>query len=87
MTTSTTSTIRVRYHSVAFEVDLDAIREALARRELTDGVTLAQVADRAGVSRMSLWRLLDGQRVSLRTLHRVLTVLELDPSQVLRTAA
>ena len=76
----------VSYHGIAFTLDLKAIREALTRRELADGRTLAQVADAAGVSRMSLWRLLAGQRVALMTLHRVLTALELDPKAILRTA-
>jgi len=77
----------VQYHGVRFDLDVDAIKVAIVRAELAGGRTLAQVADAAGISRMSLWRLLDGQRVSLPTLHRVFTVLEeLDPSQVLRNS-
>ena len=79
------SIVRVRYHGVVFELDLDVIREAITRRELTDGVTLGQVAERAGVSRMAIWRLLDRQRVSLLTLRRILTALELNPGNILRT--
>ena len=78
----------VQYHGVRFDLDVDAIKVAIVRRELAGGLTMAQVADAAGVSRMSLWRTLSGQRVALTTLHRIFRVLELDPSQVLlRTAA
>jgi len=74
------------YHGQPCTVDVAAISKAIIQREVADGLTLAQVAQQAGVSRMSLWRLLAGQQVALLTLHRVLTALELDPKTILRTA-
>src|SRR5260370_26994629 len=81
------STVHVRYHGILFELDLDAIGEAITLRELTDGVTLGQFAETAGLSRMAIWRLLGGQRVSLLTLRRVLRALDLDPEVILHATA
>src|SRR5207253_2260901 len=73
------ATTHVRYHGVVFELDLDVVREAITRHELSEGVTLGQFAEGAGVSRMAIWRLLAGHRVSLPTLARVLRALALNP--------
>jgi transcriptional regulator with XRE-family HTH domain len=80
------STVNLIYHGAAFTLNLAPIREALTVRELADGLNLAHVAQKAGISRMSLWRLLDGRRVSLPTLRRVLAALDVDPKAVLRAA-
>lgn len=80
------ATVAVIYHGAAFTLDLAVVREAVAMREVTDGGNLAQLADLAGLSRMSLLRLLDGQRVNLATLRCVLVALDLDPKAVLRAA-
>ncbi|MHB8689328.1 MAG: hypothetical protein ACYDB4_19405 [Candidatus Dormibacteraceae bacterium] len=79
-------TVSLIYHGASFTLNLAAVREAVAMREVTDGGNLTQLAALAGLSRMSLWRLLDGQRVSLLTLRRVLAALDLDPKAVLRAA-
>ena len=73
------------FHGVNFELDLSAIREAITRRELEDGLTLGRVAAGAGISRMSLWRILGGQQPSLATLGRLLKYLALDRSAVLKS--
>ena len=78
------ATTHVRYHGVVFELDLDVVREAITRHELSEGVTLGQFAEGAGVSRMAIWRLLAGHRVSLPTLARVLRALALNPDVIVR---
>lgn len=83
---SPVASVSLTYHGARFELDLATIREALALHELKDGVTLTRFAEKAGLSRMSIWRLLDGQQVSLPALGRVLRALDLDHRTVLRAA-
>jgi transcriptional regulator with XRE-family HTH domain len=78
------STSHVRHLGIVFELDLDAIREAITLYELREDATIGQFAEAVGISRMTMWRLLGGHRVSLLTLGRVLRALELDPDAIVR---
>jgi transcriptional regulator with XRE-family HTH domain len=78
------STAHVRHLGIVFEVDLDAIREAITLYELREDATIGQFAEAVGISRMTMWRLLGGHRIGLRTLGRVLRALELDPDAIVR---
>ncbi len=74
----------ITYNRVGFTLDLDLIAEALTLHAVTHGLTLAQMAKGAGISRMTLWRLTRGQKLSLTTLHAITAYLGVDPTSVLK---
>jgi hypothetical protein len=78
------STSHVRHLGLVFELDLDAIREAITLYELREDATMGQFAEAVGISRMTMWRLLGGHRIGLLTLGRVLRALELDPDAIVK---
>lgn len=77
-------TAPVRYNRLHFAIDLEAIREAITRRQLRDGLTLRELSQELRISRMTLWRLMGGRRIEATTLGRIIAGLDLDDGSVVR---
>jgi predicted DNA-binding transcriptional regulator AlpA len=77
--------VLITLQGVRFQLSLGVIREALVLRSVEEAMTLGEVAQVIGLSRMTLWRLLSGQSVSPQIVGRVLRFLDLDAKEVLRS--
>src|SRR5438309_10326970 len=74
------------WHGVEFDVDLPACRQAIVEHLLTEGTQLQDLASAAGVSRMSLWRFMNGKKPSIQTVHKILRALDISPRSVISVA-
>lgn len=79
--------IRLVWHGVAFQLDLAACRQSIVEHMLAEGLQLHTLALKADVSRMSLWRFMQGQQCSAPTVSKILRAADLDPKAVLHAMA
>jgi helix-turn-helix protein len=79
--------IAIKWHGASFTLDVATCRRSIVYYLLDEGKQLQDVATEAGVSRMSLWRFMQGRQCSPATVRRILTAVHVDLKRVLRTSA
>ncbi len=73
----------VTWHGARFILDVGACRQGIVGHLLAEGQQLACFANVAGVSRMSLWRFMQGRQCSPTTVHAILAAAHIATAAVL----